>query len=344
MRGGRSDTDGTGSRLGWLLRFGVAAIVVFVGANAVVQVAERRLPNPETYYSPRAQTLVQEMDRLRDHGVRSDLLFAGTSQAARGIVPAVVGAELGMRWTGNVALPGSQATITKRWMLQEVEPRLHPRRVVWGISSIDFNGARPDPGLPHYDAAIATRPGVLGAADKTFSSDVAIARHRSQLRDPYKLLTTLQQGKPRKPPPQPLHNLLGPIFKAPASAQGQQTELSYLSQTLLGHFRVTKNYLDAYRDTLEQLRRDGVDVAVVIMPVSSQFRASQPDGDAQYEAWKQLAMKTGKAAGAHIIDLDRSMPDAGFSDYVHLTPDSARSWSAILAGKLAAIGWSEKKP
>ena len=33
-----------------------------------------------------------------------------------------------------------------------------------------------------------------------------------------------------------------------------------------------------------------------------------------------------------------------FSDYVHLTPDSARTWSTILAGKLKAIGWSGSAP
>jgi hypothetical protein len=339
MRGGGSDTKGrTGSRLGWLLRFGVGALVVFIGANAFVVVAERRLPDPPRYLSPRTEQLAGEMDRLKEAGVRSDLLFAGTSQAARGVVPRVVGSALGLRWTGNVAIPGSQAPVTKRWLLEEVEPRLHPRCVVWGLSSIDFNGARPDPGVARYNAALATRQGLLGTADEILADNVAVAEHRSQLRDPYKLGKLLEEAKPSARPTRPLHALLGAVHKnGPTTARGKHTELLFLEHTLLANFRVTPDYLGAYRTTLEQLADRGVKTAVVIMPVSSTYKGAHPKGTAEYQAWKRLTVRTAEAAGARVIDLDSSMPDSAFSDYVHLTPDAASAWSATLAKKLASL-------
>ncbi|MGZ4688393.1 MAG: hypothetical protein ACXVJW_04230 [Acidimicrobiia bacterium] len=344
MRGGSTTKSLTGSRLGWVLRFSAAAVVVMLGANLLVVAAERRLPDPLRYYSDRVQTLVTQMDRLKAAGVRSDLVFAGTSQAGRGIDPRVVGQTLGWKWTGNVAVPGTQAPITKRWLLEEVEPRLHPRRVVWAASSIDFNGGRPDPGIGRYNAAVATRRGALGEADEIFQNDVPVARHRSQLRNPYKLGTALQDGKPPTPPQQPLSALLGPTFRAPTTFGGAAAELGYMRSTLLGNFRVTREYLDAFRTTLEQLHRDGVETALVIMPVSTQFREAHPKGAEQYEAWKRLATRTATAAGANVLDLSRTEPDTAFSDFVHLNPDAARSWSALLAQRLAGIGWSKQAP
>ena len=267
MRAGGTDTNGrTGSRLGWLARFGAGAIAVLLGANVLVIVAERRLPGPARYLSPRTEQLVDEMDRLQAAGVRSDLLIAGTSQAARGIIPRVLRRDLGVRTVGNISIPGSQAPVTKRWLLEEVEPRLHPRCVAWGVSSIDFNGARPDPGILRYDAALATRKGPLGEADEILADTLAIAKHRSQLRDPYKLGKQLKDGKPTAAPRKPLRELLAPVRKAAPSAAGKEAELRFLQNTLLGSFKVTPEYLDAYRTTLEALRDDRVRTAVVIMP------------------------------------------------------------------------------
>lgn len=338
MRGGVSDENGrTGSRLGWLLRFGAGAIVVFVGANFFVVAAERRLADPARYLSPRTEQLVHEMDQLEDTGVRANLLFAGTSQAARGIVPRVVGEQLGLPDTGNVAIPGSQAPVTKRWLLEEVVPRLHPRCVVWGLSSIDFNGQRPDPGLPRYNAALATRPGTLGAADEILADNVPVAKHRSQLRDPYRIAQELKHAKPPEPPERPLDALLGPVLKGPTNQKGKYAELLFLQRTLLANFRVTPDYLDAYRTTLEQLKQDGVNTAVVLMPVSLAYKVNHPKGVEQYAAWKQLITRTAKATGTRVIDFDSAMPEEAFSDYVHLTPDAARQWSATLAGELASM-------
>ncbi len=342
MRGGRSDKVGrTGSRLGWLVRFGAGALAAFVAANAIVVFAERRLANPLRYMSPRTEQLAGEMDRLQAAGVRGDMLFAGTSQAARGIVPQVVRQQLGLGFTGNVAIPGSQAPVTKRWLLEEVVPRLHPRCVVWGLSSIDFNGGRPDPALPRYNAALSTRSGALGTADEILADNVAVARHRSQLRDPYRLTQELRKPKPADPPEKPLDALLGPVVKAPSDPNGKYAELSFLQRTLLANFRVTPDVVDAYRTTLEQLRKDGVKTAVVLMPVSVPYRDSHPKGARQYDAWKRFAVRTAEAAGARVIDLDDSMPDEAFSDYVHLAPAAAREWSVTLAKELASMSCGE---
>jgi hypothetical protein len=337
MRGNGEAGGRRRTRLGWVVQFGAAALFVVVVANVAVVAAESRLPNPRRYLSPRTEQLVQDMDRLQAAGVRSDLLFVGTSQAARGVVPKVVGSELDLPWVGNVAIPGSQAPVTKRWTLEEVVPRLHPRCVVWGLSSIDLNGGRPDPSIDRYDAALATRKGVLGRADEQLAEVLPIARHRSQLRDPYKLGSELRTVEPPAKPPHPLPQLLGPVLKKPASEKAKATEAAFLKKTLLGNFEMTPEYRDAFAQTLRDLHRDGVRTAVVLMPVSATYLASHPGGAATYERWKHQILRTARAEDTLVIDSDRSMPESAFSDYVHLTPEAARSWSATLAGELKSL-------
>src|SRR5689334_5148287 len=317
MRGNGESSGRRGTRTGWIVRFCAAALGVLVVANVAVVAAESRLPNPRRYLSPRTEQLVKDMDRLQAAGVRSDMLFVGTSQAARGIVPKVVGSELDLPWVGNVAIPGSQAPVTKRWTLEEVVPRLHPRCVVWGLSSIDLNGGRPDPSITRYDAALATRSGALGRADEELADLLPVARHRSQLRDPYKLGSELRTVEPPPKPPHPLHELLGPVLKKPASEQGKHTEALFLKSTLLGNFKMTADYRAAFAQTLRQLHRDDVKTAVVLMPVSATYLASHPGGEATYQRWKQEIVRIASEQGTKVIDFDRSMPESAFSDYVH---------------------------
>lgn len=338
MRGNGDDSSSrAGSRLGWVLRFGTAAVAVFFVANFAVVAAEDRLPNPRRYLSPRTEQLVGDMDRLQAAGVRADMVFAGTSQAARGIVPKVVRDELGLRWTGNVAIPGSQAPVTERWLLEEVVPRLRPRCVVWGLSSIDLNGARPDPSLPRYNAALATRRGLLGEADERLADLVPVARHRSQLRDPYVLGSQLRTVERTRAERRALEELLGPVIRPPASERAKRTEAIFLRNTLLANFEMTPQYRNALRSTIRSLRDQGIEPAIVLMPISRVYLDSHPRGEQQYETWKRATMRVAEDAGARVIDMDRSMPEDAFSDYVHLTPAAAREWSAMLARELAPM-------
>ena len=79
------------------------------------------------------------------------------------------------------------------------------------------------------------------------------------------------------------------------------------------------------------------------MPVSKPYRDSHPKGAAQYEAWKRQAIRTAEAAGARVIDMERSMPDSEFSDFVHLTTDAANTWSAELSRELSSLECGEAR-
>jgi hypothetical protein len=302
-------------------------------------VVESRLPVPLDYYDKRPQDLARGMNRLQAAGVHSDITFVGTSQVARGALPRVVRQKLGFDWVENVALPGAQTPVVQRWLLDEVVPRLHPKRVVWGVSSIDFNGGRPDPTIEKYDAARATRPGLIADADRMLADHLAIAKYRNELRDPVKFAGALRVGQASQAL-EPLKNLLGPMHRDPTRHANFKRGYQYLTKSQLGNFRVTQPYIDAFQSTLRSLREQGIQALVVIMPVPTGFRLAHPEGPAQYERWKATTIKAARATGTRVLDLDDTEPDTDFPDFVHLTKPAAQSWSALLADHLAAIGWT----
>lgn len=185
--GGQAETVAP-SRRGARPRIAVASLVgflvVFASAEVGVRMAGGRLPDPREYYSMRAQVFADEVDVLDEAGVRSDLTFVATSMVGRATVLSVYEGEMdSVEWAHNLALPAGQTPVIRRWLLEEVVPRIDPRVVVWGISSLDFDGGRSEKIIDRYDEARATRPGPMGAADRVLAG-LGLSRHREETRGP----------------------------------------------------------------------------------------------------------------------------------------------------------------
>jgi hypothetical protein len=328
----------TRARARWLGAFVGGAIAVFLLANVAVVLAEQRLAPVDDYYDVHAHEVVRDMDRLQAAGIHSEAVLVGTSQMARGGVPRAIERELGRPNIHNVALPGASTPVVKSWLLDEVIPRLHPKRVVWGISSIDFNGGRPNQVIENYDRARATRPGALGAADRELASMVPVARRRNELRKPIQLAENLRAGAPADVHAnKPLDRLLGPM----RTNRGKKLKraASYLRRQQLADFVATPRYVDAFSSTLRDLRDRYIATVVVVMPVPQAFRDAHPGGAAQYEQWKRMAIATARASGAKVLDLNDTRPDVDFPDYVHLERHAAEDWSHELGRDLRDLGW-----
>ena len=132
------------------------ALALLLVAEATLHVFGERIGEPQFWYAPDAQQLIEDMDRLEAAGIVSDVVFAGSSMVQFGIRSSIIEARLdSVTAAHNAGLPKGYTTVTRRWLLEEVAPRLQPARVIWGVSSIDFNGGRPTPAIVAYEEARA---------------------------------------------------------------------------------------------------------------------------------------------------------------------------------------------
>ncbi len=302
-----------------------------------MRLAAPRLDDPLEYYVDFAQRMVGEMEILEEAGRTSDLLFVGTSMVQLGIDVAPFEHTLdGAAEVHKVALPGAQASLAERWLLDEVAPRLRPERVVWGVSSLDFNGNRPEKMLAAYLQGRAVRQGELAAIDRFLARHSYLVRYRSQLRNPVALADDLKDGTP-VPPPIEVESLLSDMPQPKAART--QAILAEISGIALGDYAVGQGEIEAFRRTVTSLQQNGAEVVIVVMPVPDEYLAAHPDGAADYSEFRAALDAETARLGLELLDYGNAFPTAAFADYTHLRPVEARRFSQQLADDLAGIGW-----
>ena len=330
-----------------LVAFIIGLLTVIVATEFGVRVAAHRLPEPLQYFSPAAQTLVHDMDLLNTKGKHSRITFFGTSMMRRGVDTDRIERLLGWSNTSatNVALPGAQTPLMKRWLLEEVVPRLHPSVIVWGVSSLEFNGGRLRHSIDDYNAARATKMGTLGDLDRSMNK-IAISKYRDTLRDPLEL-SNVAHGKVAKYTHRvPLKDraswVLGYKNLSPKKLTSERTaERSYAKSTQLVDFRVGRAELDSFTQTIVELRRRGINVVIVVMPVPSEYLRIHPGGPKQFESWQRSITDAATRSGANVIDqFVRALPDDSFRDVEHLETVPARDvFTPKLTTALMALPW-----
>ncbi len=171
-------------------RLAVAAIgiaVVVLGAELTARLLSPYLDEPLRYGDRATQTKASQLAHLRAAEGCVDVVFAGNSMSRDAIDPSVFTAsDTHGRRAYNASLDAASPALLARWLLEEVEPRLHPRAIVVAVSSLDVNrNARAGPSaFERYETAVATRSDVLGRIQWAIMQRSALVDHRAQMRDP----------------------------------------------------------------------------------------------------------------------------------------------------------------
>lgn len=330
--------------------------IVFVGAVAATLLAveagagwlDGRMAPTLEHHSAEARRMVDEMDVLADADITSDVVFVGNSMTGYAVDTAAVEQLLpDVDFAHNVALGAAQTTLVARWLPEEVIPRLEPSTVVWGVSTLDFNGNRETTTIDAYNEARATRPGRLGDADRWLAEHVALGRRRNELRDAAVVIDAVTDPFVAAPVPgdlgrlanfQPFYLTAEQIEANPALAAAFAESPSGLEANALKDFEIGEEEVAAFREALGELRRLDIETVVVLMPTSTDYRSAHPGGAADYsEAISRIA-QLATDEGVHVLDLSDRMSDDAFYDPTHLSPAGRATFSEGLAAELAAIG------
>jgi hypothetical protein len=324
---------------GWMSRLKgtlVVALLLLVAAELTLHFFGPRLGEPQFWYAPDAQVIVEGMDRLERAGVTSDLVLVGSSMVEYGLIPSMFEGGLGsIDAAHNVGIPKGYTTVVQRWLLDEVVPRLAPKRVIWGLSSIDFNGGRPTPALAEYEAARAGALGFFGAADRVLWTTSMISRYRDLLREPSDWVTILDARSGDAVAA--LDDLLEPTVW-PDVRRTPKT-LADLKSSLLFDFRVGSEHAASFEATIGSLQTAGTDVVIVLLPVSAPYIDAHPGGEQGYLEFVGWLADTTVELGVPFLQYDRMIPDEEYLDYNHITPSGARMLTGALIADLEDLGW-----
>lgn len=307
-----------------LLRMLAALLAVLLSAELGLRVIGTGLPEPVVWYHEIAQAKTEQME---DHEGPLDFVFTGTSQSYHAIDPELIDVHLGTR-SYNAGIPAGVPAVQRRWIFDAVVPNLETDTVVWALSSVDLNGARPKEMLPIYESAFAARPGVLADADRWLFDRLALFRHRRTLADPsawFRDEDALRNAR---------SVLLSSGKRTPGTENLTDQERRRVQREVIGDFAVGGQMSEAIRETVAELRARDIDVVFVWLPEAPRFVDLLPERSMSEQA-KEEAAHLADELGVRMLDVSSGYDDDDFIDFTHLDGNAAQRLSATLAAALA---------
>jgi hypothetical protein len=321
-----------------VLRLGIAVLVTLLVAELSVRAIASRLPEPLTWYHPVAQIKVEQMEVLARSGARVEIVLAGTSQMAIAGDPLRFSQLVdGHPSTYNAALLAGYPSANHRFLPEEVVPRLHPKTIVYGLSSQDVQGGTEAP----YDQALAVAPGVLGDLDRWLSQRSELVRHRQDLRDPSNLTYALTVGDGGGQLAFYRTSIIGadggwkaePVHSCRPGAEARsappETPLPFVPD---------EGRIATIWSTVDDLRASGVDVVIAVMPFADCYFHYNNAADND-RAGRELIARGARERGLLVVDVAADVhTDDLFLDPGHVNADGARRYTELLAAAVNARG------
>ena len=304
--------------------FVIGLVVVLGFLEIVARFAEANGAAALRWYDASTQLRAEEMDRRDD----IEVVFAGTSMAWQGLVPSVWTAnDVAGRSAFNAGMAGGVPQVMEPWLLDVVQPKLRPRLVVWGLSSLDLSSSYGADNLKRYEEALEVRQGAVADLERFTAKYSALVRYRSVLRDPS------EWGEDRG-------------FDAAAASVGADGERrDFVVDTSARRRRQVEARLEAYsldpediaaiHRTVIRLREAGTDVVFVQMPVPERFAALHPEGATDLATARRAITRLGDVLDVDVIDATGGFTDLDFVDFTHLKESAAAALTARVSREIS---------
>ena len=318
----------------------IAALAVMLSVEGGVRALQKSLPEPVEWYDQLAQVKVEHMDGFNRREVQTDVVFAGTSMVFRGISPRVFDrASEGETFSYNAALLSGLPPIMERWILEEVEPRLNPRVVVYGLSSIDFHERRYKRPLKAYESAPATRTGVMASLQRMSSHVLELVRFRATLRDPEQWREIRTARKQSDGPVERARESMDSRGHIPKTRtkRSPEEEIERLRENVFRGYEVSDRGSRSITRIVRTLKRRGVDVVLVSMPVPRRYVDVHPRRALDFMRAKSHIADLAERLEVPFLDMSDSMKSKMFVDYTHLGKKGAEKFSRKLRNKLGGL-------
>lgn len=313
------------------------AIGVLALMEGLVRIVAHRVPPPSDWHFAEVEDWVADMETLQAAGVTSDVVVTGNSLVQRIRVHTLEEELDSVSIAHNLSLFNAHAPVQRRWLLEEVVPRLKPDRVIWGVSSMDFNGGRETKEIDRYEHSRAGRVGLTGPIDRWLARMLMTARYRQELRGPLIFAHLLDPPRTAETTDTQLDGLL----ERPEIAKRERTPelLAALRDVELVNYYIGEREADDFVFTIKELQKRGIDVVVILMPVPPEYIVANNEERVTFDEWREWVTTTCATLGVPVIDHSTAMPDEYFIDYLHLGAEGADIWTDLVVEDLQRLGW-----
>jgi hypothetical protein len=324
-----------------------AAIAIVLLAEGGARVLAPYLTEPERYGDDATAVKVAQMD-ARGPGC-TDVVLAGNSMGRDAFDPvAFTASDAGHRSAYNASLDAASPELLEPWLLDQTLPRLDPDVVVITMASLDVNASGPATraALEAYRGAERTRTDLLGRFGAEVASVSDLVAYRTQLRDPAELATAIDRLQSRtgaaRPTPTGIDGVLGAdgegLSRRALRYRGEPGAKLFTREQLLKGWALDDGQLAAARSLIDGLRAEGVEVVLAVLPVTEDYVAQHPGGEADFDVFLDAVDRLATDEGVALLDLHDAAGPELFADTHHLNGDGAAWFSAELAQRLGSLG------
>lgn len=319
----------------------LVALGVLLLAEGTVRVLAGPLNEPQVWRDKETAAKAAQIAAVGEAG-GADIVLLGSSMTNAAVDPVALARSLGTpRPVYNAALNGASVRSMATWLEEVVIPELQPRLVVVGLSSRELNGRGINQAeeLSSFSSSPAIERltgsgGWMGRLERAVDDASALFRYRTVLRRP------LDAFDDAKGPPRPAQVLLpNGVLRALHVFEKTDYRVTAAFRTriagrVLNDYAIGDAELAALADLLDTAGDAGVEVAVMLMPITADAVAMHPDG-AEDQALFDATITTA-TEGHRLIDLRRSFEDLSlFADPLHLNGRGRHDFTLALAAALA---------
>lgn len=330
-----------------LLLVAVAAIAVVLATEGGARLLAPYVTEPQRYGDDATAVKVAQMDELGADCI--DVVLAGNSMGRDAFDPELFrAADREGRRAYNASLDAASPELLERWLTDEAVSRLRPDTVVLTLASLDVNASGPATraALDAYDGAEQTRSDLIGRLGVAAGSVSELVAYRTELRDPSELRAALDRlaagDHAERVSVEGIDGVLGAggegLSRRSLRYRGDAGAKAFTRQQLLRDWSLDPRQLDASSATIDELRAAGIDVVLVVLPVTSDYIDQHPGGEADFTTFLTAAEDLAASTGVALIDLHDAAPIEHFADTHHLNGEGTAWFSAELAARLDDLG------
>lgn len=312
------------------------ALVLIAASEAGVRVASPRLPDPLVWNSREVQEKAEQLQYLATQS--RPIVFVGSSAMNAAADPALTRRLVGPGLVAyNASLNGADLRSVEFWLEHVVVPRVHPAVVVIGTTSLELN----DNGITQRDFLRRLRTsdaarrltgsaGFLGRAEDWLEERSFLVRYRGELRRPTSLLGlgTRETG-----------NQVGPGGTLTTLAEFQSRPYAIspefrrrAERESYHRFAVGGVQIAALGRTVDALRRAGIRVVIVQLPVTEDIVSLHPDGIRDVGRYERVLDRFMRSRKATLADATSRIRDRRFFvDPLHLNAAGRRRFTEFIA-------------